>query len=293
MKRKKKTSKGRRAGLQVVTLCISTGLVLILLGLVVFTGLTAHNLSRYVKEHLTVTVMFAGNTSEQQAKKVCHKIRSKGYVSHLDFISRTQALKEQSEALGADPSEFLGENPFTHSAEVYLMADCANADSLKWITKDLKAYNQVEEVTYQQDLMDSVNENLRKIMFVLMALAVLLTFVSFTLISNTVRLGVYAKRFAINTMKLVGASWSFIRAPFLKMGVIEGFLAAILADAVLAGCFMGLYSYEPDIMNVVTVETLVITAVSVLLFGILITTCCVYLSVNRFLRMKANDLYKL
>ena len=173
------------------------------------------------------------------------------------------------------------------------MADCANADSLKWITKDLKTYNQVEEVTYQQDLMDSVNENLRKIMFVLMALAVLLTFVSFTLISNTVRLGVYAKRFAINTMKLVGASWSFIRAPFLKMGVIEGFLAAILADAVLAGCFMGLYSYEPDIMNVVTVETLVITAVSVLLFGILITTCCVYLSVNRFLRMKANDLYKL
>ena len=293
MKRKKKTSKGRRVGLQVVTLCISTGLVLILLGLVVFTGLTAHNLSKYVKENLTVTLMFAANTSDQQAKVVCYKIQKKRYVSHLEFISRTQALKEQTEALGADPSEFLGENPFTHSAEVYLKAECANADSLKWIIKELKAYRQVEEVTYQQDLMDSVNDNIRKIMFILIALAVLLTFVSFTLINNTVRLSVYARRFAINTMKLVGASWSFIRAPFIRMGIMEGFLAAILADVVLAGCFMGLYNYEPDIMNVVTVETLAITAVSVLLFGILITTCCVYFSVNRFLRMKANDLYKL
>ena len=291
MKKKKKTTNGRRVGLQVVTLCISTSLVLILLGMVVFTGLTARNLSNYVKENLTVTVMFSGNVSDQQARVACYKIQKKHYVNHLDYISPQQALKEQTEALGADPSEFLGENPFTPSAEVYLKADCANADSLKWITKELKSYKQVEEVNYQQDLMDSVNKNLRKIMFVLIALAALLTFVSFTLISNTVRLSVFARRFSINTMKLVGASWAFIRAPFLRMGMVEGFLSAILADVALAGCFAALYNFEPDSMDVVTIETLVITGISVLLFGILITTCCVYLSVNKYLRMKAKDLY--
>lgn len=292
-KKRKKVNNSRRVGLQVVTLCISTGLVLILLGLVVFTGFTAQNLSNYVKENLTVTVMFSGQVSDQQARVVCRKVQSKPYVSHLDYISPQQALKEQTEALGADPSEFLGENPFTPSAEIYLKADCANADSLKWITKELKAYKQVEEVTYQQDLMNSVNKNLRKIMLGLMALAALLTFVSFTLISNTVRLTVYSRRFAINTMKLVGASWSFIRRPFLMTGMVEGFLSAVLADAVLAGLFAALYNFEPDIMEVVTVETLVITALAVLLFGLLITTCCVYFSVNKFLGMKAKDLYKL
>lgn len=123
MKKKKKTTNGRRVGLQVVTLCISTSLVLILLGMVVFTGLTARNLSNYVKENLTVTVMFSGNVSDQQARVACYKIQKKHYVNHLDYISPQQALKEQTEALGADPSEFLGENPFTPSAEVYLKAD--------------------------------------------------------------------------------------------------------------------------------------------------------------------------
>lgn len=292
MKKRKKSGESR-IGLQVVTLCISTALVLILLGMVVFTGLTANNLSNYVKENLTVTVMFADDVTDQQAKVVCQRIKKRHYVARLDYISKEQALKEQTAALGANPAEFLGENPFTPSAEVYLKADCANADSLKWISRQLKLNKQVAEVTYQQDLMDSVNNNLRKIMLVMMAIAALLSFVSFTLINNTVRLGVYARRFTINTMKLVGASWSFIRAPYLKMGALQGLLAAIVADAALAGCIAGLYNFEPDITEVVTVETLVITGVSVVLFGLIITTFCVYVSVNHFLKMKAKDLYKL
>lgn len=290
---KKKKSGESRFSFQVVTLCISTALVLILLGMVVFTGLTARNLSNYVKENLTVTVMFADNVSEQQAKVACSKIGKKHYVSHLEYISREQALKEQTAALGSSPAEFLGENPFTPSAEIFLTAQCANTDSMKWIAKQLKADKLVSEVTYEKDLMNKVNSNLHKIMFVLIALAVLLSFVSFTLISNTVRLGIFARRFTINTMKLVGASWSFIRAPFLKMGVVQGLLAAVIADAALAGCIAGLFRIEPEITEVATVETLVITGVSVVLFGLLITTFCVYVSVNHFLKMKAKDLYKL
>lgn len=292
MKKRKKTST-RRTGFQVVTLCISTSLVLILLGLVVFTGLVAHNLSNYVKENLTVTVIFDGNVSTQQAKTVCNRLAKNRYVSHIDFISKDEALKEQTKALGADPSEFLGGNPFSASGEIYLKADYANSDSIRWITKQLKAEKQIDEVTYQQDLMNSVNSNLQKIGLIMLALAALLTFVSFSLINNTVRLGIFSRRFTINTMKLVGASWAFIRAPFLRVAVIEGLVAGLIANSALAGCVYALYNYEPGIMAVVTPEVLAITATAVILFGIIITTICVYFSVNHFLKMKAGELYKI
>ena len=258
----------------------------------VFTGLTAHNLSAYVKENLTVTVMFGDNVSNREAQVMCNKMRRKHYVTHLDYISREQALKEQTRALGTDPSEFLGMNPFVPSAELHLKADCANADSMAWITKDLKKYKQVAEVSYQKDLMDSVNNNLSKITLVMLVLAALLTFISFSLINNMVRLGVYARRISINTMKLVGASWSFIRRPFIGMAVIEGLIASFVADAVLAGIVYALYDFEPDITEVVTWEVLAVTGASVLVFGIMISTVCVFLSVNRYLRMPTRRLYR-
>ena len=141
--------------------------------------------------------------------------------------------------------------------------------------------------------MDSVNDNLQRINLVLLVLAVLLTFVSFSLINNTVRLAMYARRFLINTMKLVGASWGFIRWPFVRSAMWQGLLAAVLADAVLAGGVYALYMYEPDVLVVLTWQVMAITGVSVLLFGLLITLFCSWLSVNKFLRMKAGDLYKI
>lgn len=195
--------------------------------------------------------------------------------------------------MGTDPSEFIGENPFVGSMELQLKADYANKDSLKWITKNLKADSKVTDITYPQDLMDSVNDNLQRINLVLLVLAVLLTFVSFSLINNTVRLAMYARRFLINTMKLVGASWGFIRWPFVRSAMWQGLLAAVLADAVLAGGVYALYMYEPDVLVVLTWQVMAITGVSVLLFGLLITLFCSWLSVNKFLRMKAGDLYKI
>lgn len=293
MNKRKKKQKKSRVGLQTVTLCISTSLVLILLGLVVFTGLVANNLGTYVKENLTATVLFDDNASNQQAKVVCNELKKRPYVSHIDFVTRDQALKEQTKALGTDPSEFLGSNPFTPSCEIYLSADYANTDSLKWIIKELKAKKLISEVSYQKDLMDSVNKNLRKISLVMIILAALLTFVSFSLISNTVRLTIFARRFTINTMKLVGASWSFIRAPFIRMAILEGLVAGTVADAVLAGGAYALFFYEPNIISVVTINTIAITGFAVLLFGVIISTTCVFFSVNKFLKMKAGDLYKI
>jgi cell division transport system permease protein len=195
--------------------------------------------------------------------------------------------------MGTDPSEFIGANPFLASIELQLKADYANTDSLKWITKELKKYPKVGDITYQQALVNSVNDNLQKISLVLLVLAVLLTFVSFSLINNTVRLGIYARRFSIHTMKLVGASWGFIRYPFVMRAIVVGMIAAFVAIAVLGTCLYALYSYEPGILTVVTWEIVAITAISVFLFGIIITAICSSLSVNKFLKMKAGDLYKI
>lgn len=290
----KKQNKTRvRHGLQGVTLCISTALVLFLLGMVVFSVLSARNLSAYVKENLTVTMMLGEDITDPEARQLCSELRKQSYISNLTYISKEQALKEQTAAMGTDPSEFIGMNPFVASIELQLKAEYANTDSLKWISKNIKADKRVTDVTYPQDLMDSVNHNLNKINLVLLVLAVLLTCVSFSLINNTVRLGMYARRFTIHTMKLVGASWGFIRRPFLRNAIGIGVLAAVIADGVLASGVYALYSYEPGVMAVVTWQVMAITGGAVFLFGVLITLFCAFFSVNRFLRMKAGDLYKI
>ena len=291
--RKKRKAARNRHGLQVVTLCISTAMVLILLGIVVFSVLTARNMSTYVKENLVVTMMLQDDMTNPEAQQLCNRLHQYPYINKVDFISKEQALKEQTQALGTDPSEFIGINPFQASIEIKLKGDYANNDSLKWITKELKRYPKVGNITYQKGLMESVNTFLQKISFVLLILAGLLTFVSFSLISNTVRLSIYARRFSIHTMKLVGASWGFIRRPFVWRSVAVGIVAALLAVIVL-GCFVyALYTYEPEILTVVTPEVMVITALAVFLFGIIITAICASLSVNKFLKMKAGELYKI
>lgn len=274
-------------------MCISTALVLILLGMVVFSVLSAQSLSAYVKENLTVTMVLSEDMSNQEARMLDNELRKLPYINKVTYVSKEQVLKEQTAAMGTDPSEFIGTNPFVGSMEVQLKSDYANSDSLKWISQKLKANDKVTDITYPQDLMNSVNNNLQRINIVLLVLAVLLTFVSFSLINNTVKLSMYARRFTIHTMKLVGASWGFIRGPFVRNAVGLGLLAAVLADGLLAGGVYALYTYEPDVAVVITWQTLAITGASVLLFGVLITLFCSWLSVNKFLRMKAGDLYKI
>lgn len=268
-------------------------MVLVLLGMVVFFVLTAHNLSAYVKENLTVTVMLGDNVTDNQARILCRDLYRRPYTRNADYISKEQAQREQSAAMGADPSEFLGFNPFAATLEVRLKSDYANRDSLKWISAELMKSPKVTDVAYQEDLMDKVNDNLSRLSIVLLVLAVLLTCVSFSLINNTVRLSVYSRRFLIHTMKLVGASWGFIRRPFMRSAVGIGMVAALLACVVLGGGVCALYNYEPGITEVITWRELAVTDVSVFLFGIVITALCSFFSVNRFLRMSAGELYKI
>lgn len=291
--RKKQYKASNHRGLQVVTLCISTAMVLVLLGLIIFSVLMGRNLSSYVKENLVVTVMLEQDMTNPEAQQMCKRLIARPYVNSLNYISKEQALKEASHDLGTDPSEFAGVNPFQPSIEITAKADYANNDSLTWVAKELKSYSRVTGVSYQHDLIEQVNKSLAKISIGLLIVAVLLTFISFSLINNTVRLGIYARRFSIHTMKLVGASWSFIRAPFVRKAICIGLLAAFIADGFLAGCIYAWYIHEPDILTVMGWEELSITGGAVFLFGIIITSICSSISVNKFLKMKAGDLYKI
>ncbi len=294
MGHKRKKTNRRSVRLQSVTLCISTALVLILLGLVVFSTLLGRNLSSYVKENLVVTMMLEQDMTDTEAQTMCRGLAKRPYIKSVHFISKAQALRDATKEMGTDPSEFTdGVNPLPSSVDLTLRSEYANNDSLRWISKELKQYPKVSEISYQRDLVDSVNRNLAKIGLVLFVLAVLLTFVSFSLINNTVRLGIYARRFSIHTMKLVGASWGFIRWPFLRRAILTGMLAAFFACAVLGGGMYLLYRYEPDVLTVISWKEMAITAVTVFLFGIIITAICAGISVNKFLKMKAGELYKI
>lgn len=277
--------------MQFITSSISTMLVLWLLGMVVFFVLSANNLSTYVRENIGLTVLVSDDMKQPEALKFQRELNEKAYVKESQYISKEQALKEQTEAMGTDPAEFLGYNPFTASIEIKLNAVYANSDSIAWIEKEILENKKVMEVSYPQDLLDSVNRNLQKVSLFLLGLAALLTLISFALINNTIRLAIYAKRFLIHTMKLVGASWSFIRKPFLIRNLWIGVLAAVMADAVLMTMAYMLVKYEPQLVEIITAQTMLVVMLSVLAFGVLITWMCAYISINKYLRMKASTLY--
>ena len=277
--------------MQFITSSISTTLVLLLLGLVVFFVLGAHNLSVYVKENINFSILISDDMKESDILKLQKKLDKEPFVKETEYISKKQALREQTEAMGTDPQEFLGYNPFTASIEIKLHSDYANSDSIAKIEKKIKRNTNIQEVLYQKDLIDAVNDNIRNISLMLLGLAVILTFISFALINNTIRLTIYSKRFLIHTMKLVGASWSFIRRPFLRRNFWIGVLSAVIADAVLWGAAYWLVSYEPELIRVITPEVMLLVSVAVLVFGVLITWLCALLSINKYLRMKASTLY--
>ena len=277
--------------MQWFTTGVSTTLVLVLLGLVCFFVLFARGLSDSVKENLTVTALLVDEAGGGEIARLRAEWSGKPCVCGIGYVSKEQALREAAEAMGSDPSEFLGANPFRASLELRMDAAYANTDSLVRVVDDLKRNPLVEDVDYEKDLVDAVNANLRNISYVLLALAALLVLVSFALIAGTVRLGVYSGRFVIRTMKLAGASWGFIRRPFLWRNFWIGVLAALVADGILWAAANWLVAYEPELVRVVTPGVMLAVSVAVLAFGVLITWLCALLSINKYLRMKAGTLY--
>lgn len=277
--------------LQGITSTISTSLVLILIGLVILLSLTARVVGDSVKENLTVTVVLDDDVQTAEAEQVQGALSDKYYVSGIDYISREQALQEQIESMGIDPTDFLGANPFSISMEVKVKPEYSSGDSLQWISEEIRGIKYVSNVMYQKDLVESLNRNLHRASLFLLAIALLLVIISLSLINNTVRLSVFNHRFVLHTMKLVGAKWSFIRRPFLVRSFWIGIASAFIADAVIFAGIYGASVYDAGVLQYVTQQNMIITAVSVLGIGLILTILCTYFSVTHCLKMRGAELY--
>ena len=278
---------------QAFTSTLSTTMVLILMGLVVLCVLTAKRVTSTVKENLLVTITLNEEVSQSETARMQSMLKTERYVSDVTLIPADKVLEEQIEAIGSDPTEFVGFNPYYTELEMSMSPAYANSDSLDWIVKELKAkFPSITDINYQKDLVDNLNNNLNKITLVLVVLATLLLLVLITLINTTTHLSIYNRRFIIHTMKLVGASWGFIRRPFLIRSLWMALIAAAVADALLLIFVRAVLGYDPALSQLITTENVCIMLASVLVLGLAIMLLCTYLSVNHFIKLNEHQMWE-
>lgn len=274
-----------------LTLVISVSLVLFLLGILGLVIINTKELSDYFKESLSFSVILGDETREPDIRMLQKDLDAKSYVKSTEYVSKDQAAVKMKEDLGEDFISFLGDNPLPPSIDVYLLASYTNPDSVAKIEKYILQYPFVKEVWYEDSLLFLINENVRKISLFLLIISSFLFLIAVTIISNTIRLAIYSKRFLIRTMQLVGATRSFIRKPFLKRSIYHGLLAALIAMILLMGL---LYLIEKEFLMLFSFEStnlLILLGVLLIGAGILINLVSTYLSVNRYLVISEDKLY--
>jgi len=274
-----------------LTSVVSIALVLFLLGLVFLIGLLGNKLSVYVKENISFSIVLKDDLKEADIKKMQKTLSDQPFIKSTEYISKEQALKELEAELGENTEAFLGFNPLPSSIEVKLNYEYANSDSLQFIEKQIKGYTSVSDLLYRKDMMELVNDNIKKIGLILLGFAAILMVISFVLIGNTIRLLVYSKRFIIHTMKLVGATSGFIRRPFVKYNVVSGLFAALIAIFMLTGTLYYIQSELDDFIRIVDMQTLIVVYGVILFLGISLSVFATIISVNRYLRMEGDKLY--
>ena len=274
-----------------LTSIISISLVLFLIGTTTLMILLTSELSVYIRENLTLSIVLKDNVKLADIQKLQKNLDACPYTNTTEYIDKETAAKELAEELGQDPTDFLGYNPLLGSLEMTLKSEYANNDSIAVIEQSLQRLPEIKEVIYQKDWIETINNNVRRISVVLLGFSVLLLLISYALISNTVRLSVYAKRFLIHTMKLVGATGSFIRHPFLVQGAITGLISAILAMGLLSSILFAVRNEISQLISTESMDALLISFFVMLASGIIITTVSTYLSVTRYLRLRVDDMY--
>jgi len=254
-------------------------------------GLVSRGLSTYMKENLSFSIILKDDLKEADMRRMQADLEAQPFVKSTQYISRAEAAEEMTAELGEDPQVFLGFNPFHASIGVTLKSEYANAESLQEIEKRLMGDVRVVELSYRKDIIQTVNENIRRIGLVLGLLITLLMLISFVLISNTIRLLIYSKRFLIYTMRLVGATPEFIRWPFIRRSMINGAIAGVVADVLLAGTVCYLQSAWIGAGRMVPVGGLVAVCLLIPLLGVGLSVSAAYLAVNRYLYMERGKLY--
>lgn len=274
-----------------LTSTITMSFVLYLIALLCLLIFMARDISTEVREKITLSVIIDDQITDSYTKRIENYLNKASFSKSVRFISKEEALDEHIKALGEDPEAFLGYNPLLASFEVNLNADYANADSVRMIESKIQTFDYINRIAYPKDMLDLVNDNIRKISFILLALTAVLLFISVALINNTIRLMIYSNRFIINTMKLVGATPRFIRKPYVRKSVFNGIIAAILALIYLAASVY--YAQHSFGLNELSISIFTISAVTtiVVLAGILLSAVSSYLAVGKYIRMKTNDMY--
>ena len=270
---------------------ISISLVLLLVGMASLLLVNAKSVSDYFKENMQVSVMMKQHVSESDAIAYKNNLDKQRYIKSTEFISKEQGMREMADMLGEDFLDVFETSPIPVSIDVTLTADYVSADSLEVVKAEIARSSLVDEVVYQRSLVDALNSNLSRISLVLGVFIALLLFISFVLINNTVRLSVFAKRFTIHTMKLVGATKQFIRAPFLVQSAFQGVFAAMISIVVLVGILFFVKSEFAQLFEVFRLNLLLLVMGIVLVSGLVICVVSTYFVVGKLVTLKKDELY--
>lgn len=281
----------RRLRSSYISAILSISLVLLLLGLLGLLILDAKKISDYVKEHVEVNVFLNDGIASADIKRFQKKIEKQAYAKSVIYISKQQALDSMITELGEDALGMLESNPLPATLDIRVNAEYSNPDSLKKIKDELASSNLAREVTYQQTEVDKMNENFRAIAMVILVFCGLLFFIAVALINNTIRLSMYSRRFLIKSMQLVGATKVFIRWPFLKRGIVHGIYAGIIAGILLSGIIYFIHTRFPELGQLSDIPMLGMLVLSVMVLGLLLSFISTFFAVNRYLRLKTDELY--
>lgn len=274
-----------------ITSLISIALVLIMLGTLGLILINARQLSEYVREKIGFTLVLNDEIKEVEISQLQKILSAGNYIKSSRYIDKENAAKELTENLGEDFTGFLGYNPLFASLEVKLYAQYTHPDSLLLLEQKFMNFPQVKEVYYQKSLVTTINQNVKRISVILLIISGLLSFIFVALINNTIRISVYSQRFTINTMQMVGASNNFIRKPFLQHSIFLGIYGALMANIIL---FIGIASYKKELQGIVSLNeiyTVGVVFLLVLIFGIIISILSTYFAVNKFLKLKFDELF--
>jgi len=281
----------RRIFKSYLTSTISISMVLFLIGLLGVVLLNAERLARYVRENIGFTLVLKDEVQENEIADLLKSLKTANFVKETEYIDKATAAERLKTELGEDFTGFLGYNPLLSSIDVKLRADFATPEQLVNIEKKLMEFPQIKEVLYQHDMVKIINENVQKIGLILVFFSVLLLVIFFALINNTIRISIYSQRFIINTMLMVGATDSFIRAPFIRRSIKYGLIGALAANVLL---FILMMSYSSDLTGIINLDDFTIFGfvfASVLFLGVLISWSSTYMAVNKFIRLKFDELY--
>jgi cell division transport system permease protein len=273
------------------TTTLSISMILFLFGLLGLLLINARRLSDYVMENIGVTLILKDDAREVDVLKLQKKLEATDYIKTTRYVDKATAAKELKTELGENFVDFLGYNPLLSSIDVKVYANYANPDSLAILEKKFLAFPEVQEVYYQRNLVKQLHANVNKISLILLSLSLLMFIIFTALINNTIRLSIYSKRFIINTMQLVGATRSFIRRPFITKGVIYGIYGAIVACFLFLVIFIFYQKELKAFLDFQNPESLALLIGGIFILGIFISGTATFFAVNKFLRMKFDQLF--